>query len=550
MNANGFETSTLVDPFIINHNPINNDNDYAKFISEVAQNHEPLQYPRSDKYDYRVKLEFINLDEEAKNDIATGRGFRVNSKQNINTNLKSNDSIFSPLFGQGLQDEAPYSTRYRCRCGKITGKLNDRTICPHCKTAVKYMGDDFEFSGWIILDKYKYIHPAFFNFVRNFIGKNDFDSIIEYQDELDQDGNIIQKEFKNQEESFKGIGLIAFHERFDEIINYYANKYKNKPNKMSIYNDIITKYYDIIWQHSIHVYTTMLRPYRITDGRFYFEGNNQEYNVIASEAMVLNNKSTLTRKRQEKLLYHIQLKYMTIINNIDQMLSGKKGIISSLFGGKYNFMSRCVIIPDPDLKVDEVALPYPCLMEMLKELIINNIQRMYSCNYMDAYLRWYEGLLTVDPIMVQILETIIAQNKTGRGIPIIINRNPTLHYGSIMQMYCVKIYTDSYAMGLPLQILKPLNADFDGDVMNILWIINWEFYNRVRKVFNPRDAMFISRNNGYVDEDMLHSRETLMNWNTQHMLGINKYTKSERELIEAIKRKQAENEANYDRRAQ
>lgn len=544
MNTNETEFQTLIEPFVINHAKVNDNNGCTKLIRDVSKSHEVLQYPRSDKYDYRVKLEFINLDKEAKKDIATGRGFRITSKQNINTNLKSNESIFSPLFGQGLQDESPYSDRYRCQCGKITGKLNNRTICPHCKTTVKYMGDDFEFSGWIIMDNYQYIHPAFFTFIRNFIGKNDFDSIILYQDELDQDGNVIQKEFKNQEESFKGIGLIQFRERFDEIISYYANKYRNKPNKMSIYNDIITKYRDMIWQHSIHVYTTMLRPYRITDGRFYFEGNNQEYNVIASEVTVMNNKSTLTHKRQEALLYHVQMKYMTIISNIDQMLSGKKGIINGLFGGKYNFMSRCVIIPDPELKVDEVALPYLCLMEMMKELIINNIQRMYSCNYMDAYLRWYEGILNVDPIMVQILETIIAQSKNGRGIPVLINRNPTLHYGSIMQMYCVKIYTDSYAMGLPLQILKPLNADFDGDVMNILWIINEELYNHVREVFNPRDAMFISRNNGYVDENMLHSRETLMNWNTHHMMGMDQYTEEELEAIKLIKTKQRENDFN------
>lgn len=523
-------------PFVIIDDKID---DQPKFVEDMVRNHTQLQYPISDKYEYRVEQEFINLDQEAKNDIDNGRGFRITSRQNIKTDLKNYNSIFSPLFGQGLQDDAPFSTRYRCKCGKITGKLNARTICPHCKTSVSYKGDDFEFTGWIILDNYVYIHPSFFTYLRNFIGKNEFDKIIFYDVKLDQDGNIIEKEINNVEESFFNIGLIEFYNRFDEIITFYANKHRSKPNKMTIYNDIILKYRDMIWQHSIPVYTTLLRPYRITDGRFFFEGNNQHYNVISSEVTVLNKKSTIPYKRKEAILYHIQMKIMKIITDkkegIDKILSGKKGIINSLFGGKYNFMSRCVIIPDPSLKVDEIALPYMCLMEMMKELIINNIQRMYGCNYMDAYLRWYEGLLKVDNIMVQILETIIKQNKTGRGIPVLINRNPTLHYGSIMQMYCTKIYTDSYAMGLPLQILKPLNADFDGDVMNILWIINEDFYHNVRKVFNPRDSMFISRNNGYVDESMFHSRETLMNWNSHHMLGMDGYTPEELEMIKRIK---------------
>ena len=44
------------------------------------------------------------------------------------------------------------------------------------------------------------------------------------------------------------------------------------------------------------------------------------------------------------------------------------------------------------------------------------------------------------------------------GLPVIINRNPTIGYGSILHMYCVGI-VDSYTMAVPLQILPLLAAD-------------------------------------------------------------------------------------------
>ena len=42
------------------------------------------------------------------------------------------------------------------------------------------------------------------------------------------------------------------------------------------------------------------------------------------------------------------------------------------------------------------------------------------------------------------------------------NITPTINYGSIMFMRCVGI-NDDYTMSVPLQILKPLGADFDGE---------------------------------------------------------------------------------------
>ena len=78
--------------------------------------------------------------------------------------------------------------------------------------------------------------------------------------------------------------------------------------------------------------------------------------------------------------------------------------------------------------------------------------------YNDAYKLLYENMHRQNPTIRQIIEGII--EAEDRGIPLLINRNPTISYGSLVQVYCTKII-DGYTMALNLQILEGLAADFD-----------------------------------------------------------------------------------------
>ena len=123
-----------------------------------------------------------------------------------------------------------------------------------------------------------------------------------------------------------------------------------------------------------------------------------------------------------------------------------------------NFTARSVIAPGPELRIDEVHLSYPCLCGLLQQRIINILHKSYSMRYNDAYKFVYANLHDENPTIKQIIEGII--RASGRGIPILINRNPTINLGGIVQMYCTGIST-GYTMLIPLEILEGLAADFD-----------------------------------------------------------------------------------------
>lgn len=95
-----------------------------------------------------------------------------------------------------------------------------------------------------------------------------------------------------------------------------------------------------------------------------------------------------------------------------------------------------------------------------------------------------------------------------------------------MFMRCIGI-NSNYTMSVPLQILKPLAGDFDGDVLNILYIINEAFARKAEVVFSPKYAMMISHDDGKFDSALCHSRDTLIMLNSFIELSRDSYTEEE-----------------------
>lgn len=74
-----------------------------------------------------------------------------------------------------------------------------------------------------------------------------------------------------------------------------------------------------------------------------------------------------------------------------------------------------------------------------------------------------------------------------------------------------------------------------GDTLNILLIINKEFEKAASYVFNPRNAMYISMNDGMFNNDYNHQRDTLINCNTMLRLGRSHYSYEQLQAIQLAK---------------
>lgn len=295
-------------------------------MSEFKVNY---SYPRSDSFYYESRLERINLDEERKQDIRTNNGFIVSASQSIKKDLKDPNGIFSSKFGQKLDDIDPFSTRYSCQCGDMKSRINHGLICPLCNTRVRFVDDNFNYFGWICLkDPYYIIHPNLFKSIEFFIGATRLNNILKPIDEKDQDGFAVEPD-RSKGELFDGLGIIDFRLKFKEIMNYYLSKF---PDKQDYYDDIMSNYNKIFVQ-SIPVYTTHLRPFRIENDSFYFEGTNAIYSILVKLAVAINKddlKINRKKKPKNQLLYDMQLKFNALYAELEATISGKKGSIRSL----------------------------------------------------------------------------------------------------------------------------------------------------------------------------------------------------------------------------
>ena len=479
-----------------------------------------------------VRLKKINLDEERINDLRQNNGFIVTEPRSIKKDLKSLDSIYSRKFGSTLQDVNAFENRYKCKCGHLQGRVYIGIKCPVCGEEVEFVDDNYNYFGWLVLqDPYYVIHPAIYAQLRNFFGDNKrrehrMDKIIEPISTKDEDGFTVNNTEVTEDEPFLGLGMIDFVERFDEIMAFYLKKY---PQKKEMYDDIM-KDRDLIFTQSIPVYTTQLRPFALEDSQFGYEKVNEIYTLLAKLVHTVNNdKLKMFRKKKPKnqCLFDIQTQFNDLYTEQINIMATKKGELRQNFGGRFNFTARCVIAQEPSLEIDSVKLPYFALVELLKPTIINILKKSYNITYSNAYKIWYKAHINKDQRVWDIIDQFI---KDKGHIPLIINRNPTINYGSIMFMRCVGI-NNNYTMSVPLQILKPLGGDFDGDVLNVLYIINEEFARRAEIVFSPKYAMMISHNDGKFDSSMNHSRDTLIMLNSFIELSRDAYTQEELEQI-------------------
>ena len=459
----------------------------------------------------KVRLETVDWNKAYWADIHSGKGFEITDiaiKKNAKESEKNKYGTHSPLFGTDWGDENAFEDRYRCECGDIIGKTFEGEICPKCKSKVKFKDIDVSITGWIVLHgDYSVIHPIYYGMLASVIGKKDFPYIIKYNRNMVGSGQL---EYIDSSIPFFGIGLIEFKERFDEILDYYAKKKKKKLD----YIEKLRADKEKVFVNAIPVYSSILRPISFRGDHFFFTDVDKKYNSIVTLSKLLNEENYFLEKRKkwkiEKrermtipyIMSVIQTKIMDIYDLIFEQINGKEGYIrSELLGGMINFSARNVIIPDPYLRSNEIELGYACFLELYRYEIIASLVKIHNITENEAYEQWYKARIKYSEKIYNVMNYIIKKFKPW----CIINRNPTINYGSIL---CCKVkrvknqYEEDYTMSLPLQILVTTNADFDGDVLNIVSLKSKDIEKAYKEAFNPRDNLYVSRNDGLFNPDM------------------------------------------------
>lgn len=455
----------------------------------------------------RFRIVTPDWDELAKVQIAEGKGFRITEmgKTDLNTS-PGMYSIHSPLYGTDFQDENAFADRWQCKCGELQGKnyADGKTVCSNCGGMVEFVDIDLTVTGWIILDRDYIIQSRMYKKIESFIGKKQLGPILDYLDPLERTEAGVDT-------PFFGIGMIEFRERFPEIIEFFYKK--NRKTDMYMY--LMTMYHTgNIFMHSIPVYSSALRQFIVKGEDIKYSKTDTLFRKIYSNSTLLNDGFELQRRvnyretrkkdlaylRREAILYRIQQDLDKLWELSFAAIDKKGGIIKDqLEGGRMNYTARNVIIPDSELRDDEIGLGYTTFLEVYKPELIGLMKQVYNISYQEANSLWTDAQMSFSQEVYELMQYML----THRSCIVTIDRNPSINYGSMMAMKIVKVSNDitDNCMKLPIGILPKPNADFDGDIMNIEIHKLDDVAQEIYKKMNPRDNFQISRNDGLFDPD-------------------------------------------------
>ena len=132
--------------------------------------------------------------------------------------------------------------------------------------------------------------------------------------------------------------------------------------------------------------------------------------------------------------------------------------------------------------------------------------KVKDCHLSQALTSW-ENSIKFNPFVYSIMQSII-ENETIR---LLINRNPTLNYYSMLLMKIRRVKPDDndYTLSINLSVLPGLNADFDGDIINIIALPEKPLVKMYRK-FDPVHRMIIDRDNGNINELFVITKSQLI----------------------------------------
>ena len=410
-----------------------------------------------------VRVRRMNWDAAFYHDLASGDAFIISEPADVSLDGQKQKSLYgpnSPLYGTSYEDEQAFIERWRCQCGEFKSRQFEGEICPKCGTPVEHRDTNIKVTGWITLGDNRIISPYYFQILSAAIGKSVFPDIIYAKYKITTDGQRVRPKEEDIDvkpsSPFAGIGVDAFYENYENIIEYFKNLKKNKSHTF----DLLLKEKRRVFVSHIPIESTILRPQSVTSDTFYFNSIDKIINTMFSLSENIKNCIDVER---DYILQRLQTKVNEMWNINFEELNGKEGLIrGSLLGGSINYSSRNVIVPNPTLHDNEIELSYHTFLEVFKYKIIYYIMKLDDITLSKAYNIW-KASSTFNQKVYDIMMYIVDHCD----IKVLINRNPTLNFYSMLLMKVKQVKPDGsdYALSVPLSILPGLNADFDGDLV-------------------------------------------------------------------------------------
>lgn len=395
-----------------------------------------------------------------------------------------------------------------CSCGNLHGGTSDVTqVCEICGTSPAIPAErEIESQLWIRTpDGVRgLIHPLLLGYLDRFFGSNGA-SIIQYLMDPFYRPKKKSPQLMQIDRSPHRRGLNYFIDNFDavfEFLLYGVSISKTKKAK--------ERFAHFIRRNRTKLFPKALPiPSKITfivestpTGKF---GDGTIESALDAVRTIGGISSGVECPRLDQLESKAFRASMQLMNFYDvqysKSLSPKPGWFRRhVFGSRPAFSFRAVISSlSEEHRYNEVHLPWSLSVSLFKQHLRNKLQRRgfspsASNQYVNDHIETYSPLL--DELFQELIAEATEQSRTesirnansilhnlpnippelvyDQGIPCVIQRNPSLKRLSAQRFFITKIKTDPAinTISLSVLVLKGPNADFDGDALNGILILD------------------------------------------------------------------------------
>lgn len=401
----------------------------------------------------------------------------------------------------------------RCGCGYMKVNYNVNAKCPKCGEHAKSAIEDIEPRVWFAAPEgvVGLINPMALTMLTQRFTKNKF-SVIDYLIDKNYKQGVKKPDiyYKLREMGIPR-GLNNFITNFDEIYKILIEHKDFKPGPKDLDALAFEKFvaenrHKFFCKHLPFFNKTLLIVESSNLGVYIDKFVLDMIDILNTvvDCCSLGFSPNVVESRIGKNLLRLRDVYEKFCKD---NLSPKKGQLRQhVFGTRTNYSFRAVIttIVGP-VRFNEIHIPWGVGVTVLRHHIINRLLAIgYDIDQASDVIS--RAVAVHNPVVAEIMDNLIAEGGRG-GIGCTLQRNPSLLQGSCLRMLITKVkkHPMDNTLAIPLPIVRPLNADIDGDELNVTLALDNKLDNllyplefkfnifRMDEPLKPHEDIFLSK---------------------------------------------------------
>lgn len=382
----------------------------------------------------------------------------------IDTSEEDKEKIRSHIYMKYNNDML--SSLPSCECGNITGAMNVGLLCSNCNSHVQTpLEQDIEPILWMRSPRgvAKLINPAVWLMLSDRFTQSGFD-ILQWLCDVSYRPNVKTPEVASYIEQ-QGLrrGYNFFVENFFNTIDFLFNlkAFKRKNNAL---RDLLFANQDRIFSNYIPLPNKAILVIEENASNTYVDpiviGAVDAIQTISSVDSAQSQLSVKVKEnRTVKTIAKLAEFYDVFCRD---SLAQKGGVFRKhIFGTRSHFSFRAVISSITDVHdYEEIHIPWSIGVSVFRLHLVNKLGKQgmsahEATRYLNVHASRYCERLN------QLFLELIAEVPNKKGIPVMVQRNPSLMRGSAQLCFItkVKIEVDDPTVGISILITKGFNAD-------------------------------------------------------------------------------------------